>query len=342
MGKRIKFIDGLRGVAALMVVCCHLFGAGVSARIPRLFILVDSGRYGVPVFFVISGFVICYSLRNTPITWSTSGRFILRRSLRLDPPYWSVIGATFLLGFAPLTFDRLGSHLVYCQAVSGFMHYWGVFWTLCIEVQFYLLFLLLRFASDRFRIPLPLIAAPLFAFSLLTVDGWPDVVQHPAGTFNSATWIGPHFASFYLGILACSHFVSPSQFARRSLYAAFSLTALRLVVHFNASLGFGLATGLLIHYAAASGHIFTWLSGRVIQFLGRISYSLYLWHVLVYLVVHRFGGGAVSGFFASILVAAVSYFLIERPSIRLSKRIPLLVTSATELAEMPATTRGRR
>lgn len=322
-----------------MVVVCHLFGAGILARFPRLFPFVDAGRYGVPIFFVISGFVICYSLRNIPIGWDTSARFIARRVIRLDPPYWAVIAATFALGFESFTWSRFAAHLVYLQALAGDFHYWGVFWTLCLEVQFYLLFLVLRLVSDRSRIPLAVVSAPLFLYSLATLSGWPDVVRHPACSFTSATWIGPHFASFYLGILACLQFASPSTFNRRALYTASILTAARLAISFELSLAFGLGTSLLIHFAGSTGRIYTWLSGRVAQFFGRISYSLYLWHVPVYLVSHRFGGGAISGFVASIVVAAVAYRLIESPSVRLSKKIRL--RSPVELAETPATTLDR-
>jgi peptidoglycan/LPS O-acetylase OafA/YrhL len=53
--------------------------------------LLERGNLGVPIFFVLSGFVIAFSLDGKPIGLPLVGRFMLCRSIRLDPPYWSAI-----------------------------------------------------------------------------------------------------------------------------------------------------------------------------------------------------------------------------------------------------------
>ncbi|MEP3605002.1 MAG: acyltransferase, partial [Gilvibacter sp.] len=92
---RLKGADGLRGFAALWVVLFHIWGAvqrrdteWVPHVIERFF---DLGFLGVDIFFVLSGFVITYSLIGKPIDYYFVPKFIMRRSIRIDPPYWATI-----------------------------------------------------------------------------------------------------------------------------------------------------------------------------------------------------------------------------------------------------------
>src|ERR1019366_7007946 len=103
---RFAFIDALRGLAALSVV---LFHAKEGNHTPDMFSLMpgwiaalfDNGNLGVAVFFVLSGFVISHSIYAERVSAPFAGRFMLRRSLRLDPPYWAAIALS--LGFAFLS-----------------------------------------------------------------------------------------------------------------------------------------------------------------------------------------------------------------------------------------------
>src|SRR5215467_8589533 len=94
---RSTFIDALRGVAAFSVACYHICRYGPIPEPAREFIpgvllaWFDHGWMGVQVFFVISGFVIAYSVRNARVTPRYLANYALRRSIRLDPPYWTTI-----------------------------------------------------------------------------------------------------------------------------------------------------------------------------------------------------------------------------------------------------------
>src|SRR5262245_44222872 len=92
---RFVFIDGLRGIAALSVVLYHFNEAVIrqSARwVPHVVeAVLHRGFLGVEIFFVISGFVIAFSVRDGNYTPGYLFRFCLRRSIRLDPPYWATI-----------------------------------------------------------------------------------------------------------------------------------------------------------------------------------------------------------------------------------------------------------
>jgi peptidoglycan/LPS O-acetylase OafA/YrhL len=100
---RFVFVDALRGLAALGVV---LFHANEGHHITELFgyfphflqVGLENGSLGVLIFFVLSGFVIAHSLYEQRMSLSLLGRFTLRRSLRLDPPYWVAIALAIGIG----------------------------------------------------------------------------------------------------------------------------------------------------------------------------------------------------------------------------------------------------
>src|SRR5436305_2409824 len=107
---RFVFVDAVRGIAALAVAWHHITLWGPleahSARLLPEFALsiARNGQYGVQMFFVISGFVIAYSIRGARVTPTYLGGFALRRSIRLDPPYWTAISCVLALhAFGPLT-----------------------------------------------------------------------------------------------------------------------------------------------------------------------------------------------------------------------------------------------
>jgi peptidoglycan/LPS O-acetylase OafA/YrhL len=172
---RSTFIDALRGIAAFSVACYHINRYGplwepASRFIPGLLqFWFDLGWMGVQVFFVISGFVIAYSVRNARVTPGFLANYALRRSIRLDPPYWTTIlfvlfvhAVMYLhLGFESpldvptklepgLSWNLVASHLLYVQNILGYDNLSAGFWTLCIEVQFYLLYVTGLGIAQRF------------------------------------------------------------------------------------------------------------------------------------------------------------------------------------------------
>src|SRR5262249_34471508 len=119
------------------------------------------GNLGVAIFFSLSGFVIAHSLRALHVKPAIAARFMLRRAIRLDPPYWtaiaftisaSVISAHLLAGKTPtpVTPDQIAAHLFYLQEALRYSAISTVFWTLCQEIQFYLGYALLLCAAHTF------------------------------------------------------------------------------------------------------------------------------------------------------------------------------------------------
>ena len=152
---RMALVDALRGLAALWVAAYHFYNAiaerGQLSWFEPLKRVLEVGNLGVMVFFVLSGFVIACSVHRARVTGRYVGIFALRRSLRLDPTYWTVIWLTCLMALAksswtsatnPVAFT-LGDVLLnmcYLNRLVQGPTIVAVGWTLCLEVQFYLVF----------------------------------------------------------------------------------------------------------------------------------------------------------------------------------------------------------
>ncbi|MET0422447.1 MAG: acyltransferase family protein [Actinoplanes sp.] len=150
-GSRIAVLDGLRLVAALMVVLYHFtgFDPGVTPAwgvkpatgFPDLHHFTQYGYMGVELFFMISGFVICMS------SWGrTVGGFFRSRVVRLFPAYWpAVLLTTAVVAIWPTVrephrFNEVLLNLTMLNAPVGVAPVDGVYWSLWAEARFYLLF----------------------------------------------------------------------------------------------------------------------------------------------------------------------------------------------------------
>jgi peptidoglycan/LPS O-acetylase OafA/YrhL len=265
---RLPTVDCLRGVAACAVVWFHLTNGNPHQNTPQW--LKASGRLGwvgVDVFFVISGFIIPYALHRSGYRLAHYRRFVLKRIVRLDPPYLAsmalamgLTGISALLhGFrgptATYTVPQVLSHLAYMNRLFGYEPIIGVYWTLALEFQYYL-FLGLAYPVltdprgwTRGVALLALAAAALAAPSQLLVFRW--------------------LFLFMLGIVTFYHRTG-------SLRASWYLPAV-----LGASAGVWLTIGIEVAIAGAATSLlvaFADIRSAPLLFLGEISYSLYLIH----------------------------------------------------------------
>jgi len=148
---RLRALDGLRLVAALMVCGYHYagrggdiatsWGASPMKLFPHLAGPFTYGCLGVNMFFVISGFVICMS------GWGRSVKdFTISRVTRLYPAYWAalfiVTGTFVVVGYHHVSQTDFLTNLTMLQMPAGAERVLGVCWTLWAEMRFYLLFVL--------------------------------------------------------------------------------------------------------------------------------------------------------------------------------------------------------
>ena len=155
---RLRVLDGLRFAAALAVVLFHFTGRdsiawpeGVREVFPFLSRITVYGGFGPYLFFMISGFVVLMSAWGRPVH-----SFVASRVGRLYPAYWVAVLLTAAVLFLNQgLIDRWGSlgpsgvamNLTMFQSAFGVPHVDGVFWTLWVELKFYLLLALLAMAG---------------------------------------------------------------------------------------------------------------------------------------------------------------------------------------------------
>ncbi|MGW0612909.1 acyltransferase family protein [Streptomyces sp. NPDC002788] len=152
-GGRLRALDGLRLVAALMVAAYHYggrdgevsqaWGTSPKEQFPTLHEFFAYGCLGVQVFFVISGFVICMSGWGRPLK-----SFFASRASRLLPAYWvAVLIVTAVFALPVVAYKAVSPsdalvNLTMLQMPLGVDRVLGVCWTLWAEVRFYALFAL--------------------------------------------------------------------------------------------------------------------------------------------------------------------------------------------------------
>jgi peptidoglycan/LPS O-acetylase OafA/YrhL len=320
---RLVFVDGLRGVGASMVVLYHLGGRTTADW------LTHRGYLGVAIFFVLSGFVITLSIGDRTISPGFVWRFAARRAVRLDPLYWSSIALAIALAVLATRLGHsqplpdlgvIASHLFYLQDLRELSPISSVYWTLCLEVQFYLFLLLLLWVKERAPRAFPPLMIVCIVLSLVEHGNLVDLTA--PGVFL------PYWAAFGMGAMLA--LISKGQ-----LHLSILAVSIGLVLAFTAFdhadwLIASVLTTVAIYLAWRLDAMGTWLSGTVAQFLGRISYSLYLLHPLIGWTAMSFALQFVNqwyalliGLFASVLSGWIAYELVERQSVKLSRRIPL-------------------
>ena len=153
--QRFAFVDALRGISALWIVIFHAFSSqyldGLELMLPEWSRgVIHIGYVGVTVFFVLSGFVIAHSFDRRRVDAPSIGWFMIRRSVRLDPPYWASIAITLAVARRALpSAAALLAHMFYLQDLLRMKPVSPIYWTLCLEIQFYLVFALLLGVAYR-------------------------------------------------------------------------------------------------------------------------------------------------------------------------------------------------
>lgn len=348
--KHLPSLDGLRGVAALLVVFYH-FGMEFGYYPPP-------GYLGVLIFFVLSGFLITWLLlKEADATGTVSlGGFYLRRSLRIFPAFYGFwvfsVGVRVLAhrtvawAAAFASFFYVSNY--YYSLVPGADRFLLHTWSLANEEQFYLLwpwiFRRARRNLSKLTAFLGLIIAliwlyrPLLKFALHMPRNY---LQYAFDCRVDALFAGC-LLSILLKRKACDRFVA-AVCARPSL----SLLPVILLVAdtqigdrigpvYSQIFGFPIEIActvvLLVQLIAFSDSLlWSWINSRAAKFFGAISYSLYLYqnasfqylpHPLRELVVNGpVWGKVVAGLILSIGVASLSYYLIEKVFLRLKDKI---------------------
>lgn len=356
---KVEALDGLRGVAILMVVFGH-FHSIISADpdfyevTPWVFAntVLSRGFLGVDLFFVLSGFLITSLLLRMSIQSPTYSlrQFYIRRVLRLFPALFALLMVSFIVAYLekfPMS-DQWATTWPALIFLSNWSLQWnlnhfqsdlGHLWSLAVEEQFYLFWpsvvLLVRWSRNprwlAFFIVIFMISWVLFHRSQLWDSGEPWLFLYSqTDTRIESMLVGCFFAfvyryaNFSVSVVEWWGFIAflilvplAFQFADERqpfLYkGGFTLIAF----------GFGLIILACVSSDSVATKI---LRLPVLQWFGKVSYGLYLWHALIFRMAERhmnYGSVTfriVAATVLSILIAHLSWRYIEQPFLQLKSR----------------------
>lgn len=331
-------LDGLRAVAALAVLTTHVaFQTGEVVRgVGGAFLARFDA--GVAVFFVLSGFLLYRPWASGRAV--SVRRYAVRRAARILPAYWVALAVVALSG--PVS----GAHWWLGQTYVGpLAPDFTQTWSLCAEVAFYAVLPGLAWAAARWRWVLPgcLVSTYVYVGTVHALD-LPD---------RALLWLPGHLDWFAVGMLLASP-APPAVLRAAARWPGTCWAAAGVLLWLVSTpvagpltlepipgaaalvkeAAYAVVAGLLLLPAAlgspASG-LGAVLASPVARWLGRVSYGVFLWHLLVLSWVYSATGWApFSGrvlvvllltVLGSVGVAAVSWWVVERPALLLADRL---------------------
>lgn len=320
-GKRIASVDGWKGVSILLVLLDHwqprVNGHGHISWLEHI------GQHGVAFFFVISGYLITSNLLYRQ---EGLGRFYLRRFFRLMPAAWVYILALYAARHVLETGQLRGS-VVAClfffrnyRIVSTDSLLTAQFWSLSVEEQFYLIWpTILLFARRRAAAIIAVLGA--VAVAVLRLSQW----QLLTGSNMPMSFFTQYRADALL--LGCLAALIPTEWKQRAarispwLLLAGVLWCIPrnpVLIPLHESVLFALLLLSTTHRAPSRGSFWLW---RPLQATGRACYSLYLWQQIGLVLALRDQKLLLYYVPLALILGIASYFLVERPGIRLGRKM---------------------
>lgn len=303
----LPIFNVLRGAAAMgicIIHTSHLLNIN-SYQASRV---LELGGIGVPIFFIISGFIIPYSLWNSNYKTADFFKFIAKRSVRIDPPFIVMIIICLLLGY-PFNLAKIFLNVFYLVPFSNETWYLGIFWTLGVEFQFYIIIgLCFTFIKNS---NIYLILAILLV--LTSIGYFLPINKEYAFVFRHA-----HY--FSIGIIALlfkKERITKSQFL-----------ILLSIISFYLLLKISITTAVIVAFVPLL-ILFVTFNHPVTDYLGKISYSLYLTHSLTGDFFLSYTKGLQMNVYFELLItlvfcviaAGLFYFLVEKHALLLSKKL---------------------
>jgi len=343
-GSRIPAMEGLRAYAVLLTFCVHYFGgfllqfrkvdtalltpADLPRNTDRFLAWLQLSPYGVYLFFILSGFLICRLVGNSRSF--SYPRFLWRRICRIYPAFLLALALgvwvfAFYAGWAPFSWRGLAANVLLLNGVRefGVIPYLHQTWSLFNEIVFYLVFpaLLLLRPVGVWNSPWAMAAAGVIVVYIPFALGWGQAV----------------YLFFFAGAMAARFDDAQlSSFARRvpeslvvMLYLAVTTSIALKAFGDHVSIWLYAIAATLFTISACFGNgylnrLFTW---RPLRRIGNISYSLFLTHTIpvffvLYVLAPRVSAGnglvpalagAAIAIAGSLVLAATLFLVAERP-----------------------------
>ncbi|NRD23230.1 acyltransferase [Winogradskyella litoriviva] len=313
----IPVITLLRGLAAL-IVCLFHFVCGTTDYVNNDLILkiFQYGTLGVPMFFVISGIVLPLAMINGNYKTSSWKNFLLKRIIRIEPPYLVAVVLAVVYMYLRSFMSNTGDVDIIPSSQNILLHIgylvpffenanWlnAAFWTLAIEFQYYILLV--------FLFPLMInknYVYRILFYIILLLPGFIIIKEDFFTHYSSLFLIGILF------VLRKAKKINQIEFILMSIITCF-------VVYYL----LGIETLFVVFFTLFIVNYFPKFKQKQFNFLGKISYSLYLLHgltgtALINVLSHHFKEPfqkvivIVLGVMFSIMVAYLMYLFVEKPA----------------------------
>src|SRR5882762_9394794 len=351
----IPQFDGLRGIAILLVLIGH---SGFLEALPHAGKL-EYARFGVDLFFVLSGFLITGILTDSKGSPHFFRNFYARRVLRIWPLYYAVLFVAFVVAplFAPsmrpTAVSTWPAFVFYVQNIvfvnrETYPFGLGATWSLAVEEQFYLTWPLLVFLFKKRTLAIICVSLVVVSLSLRLASRFYGA---PSGFIHFFTLSRLDAIAF--GSLAALWLRSPSCTLVRWRIRAYQFLGLgvagtilvRILMHRNSSIvsytflaiAFVGLLGISLTSDPRSSLLGRSLSAAWLRYIGKISYGIYLLHYPLFILWARFIGslgfyqthklaGNLEGFAGQIILAtiaaSISWRFFEEPILRLKDLFP--------------------
>lgn len=333
--KYIPALDGIRAIAILLVLVFHWFPTNHWIN------TIPNGPVGVTLFFVLSGYLITsilLSQRESQSFAKSFGNFVARRALRIFPIYYAVLGS--LLVLKPLGIQIVSDfydHPVYYW--SYLYNHWleysqnwsdmlSPYWSLSVEEQFYIIWPLLILgirSKESIRILLWTTTCIGLLARFVLIHQYTGIGVYMITCVDTFAWGG--LLAYYLRegmedqIRMLSKWLIPL-----ALFGFLWTTLFMSDIHLGKQLFFRTFTSILsaglILGALKPGVLAQFLSIRPLREIGKVSYGLYLYHMLIpdlfYQLTNRLHISIhdpyhIYGIVALFIFSFVSYQLFEKP-----------------------------
>lgn len=328
--KHIKSLDGLRGIAVLLVVISHGSEMGLNLH-PSFNAISHTGNIGVFLFFILSSYLLDRNIalaivknRANMMYWKN---YILRRVLRIYPLFaislliYYVLNRKYLGTFIQNSDDIL-NHLLLKEGVA-------FYWSISVEFIYYLISpLILVFCFRFLKWNLKKIAAFLSVLIIFSII----IERHNGYTaFQTVNYLPIFLIGTFIAIVevfnSCKKkinwdavgLIAIILIALTSFSTRFWIQDILKELNIRLFLFYGIFAGaLLLAVRNSTGCLNKLIEVKFFRFLGAISFSLYLFHWAIILFIIKYGTGIISidtGFYylISIFISAISYLIVEYP-----------------------------
>ncbi|MDJ1480383.1 acyltransferase [Cytophagaceae bacterium YF14B1] len=345
--ERLSAINGLRGIAILMVICHHTLSYTVSKSL-HIFRMVHNGWTGVNLFFILSGFVLYrpYFLGERHFnTWQDVKWFYKHRFYRLYPLFALNVLISVSMN-SPISWTFLKSGLLSLTTLTQFTtdNFFPiinpVLWSLMLEIWFSVFFPLLILLINRFGFSSVLVSSLIIALVFRLVGYRFE--------FSSSIYVTPFKDNFFArlddfvaGMLVVRLYYQHTQIkawpltivSLLALLASFHLWDMRalnqlpdyIMPFLNILIIVGFC-GLTLSALQTKSFLWYIFSFKPLQLTGMMCYSIYLWHFLIHVKIEGLPGSVNYLIYAVIVfcISALTYRYIEFGSTKDYRKLFLL------------------